>query len=92
MIDSILNYIPPVFVMLRVGFFWIPLPVILFWPFLLILLVFAWVILAFVPLGGIPTVERIQLPLRALNILGSLRGLDIDIQDGKKHNFAVKVW
>jgi hypothetical protein len=92
MIESILNHIPPVFVMLRIGFFWIPLPVVLFWPFLLILLVFAWVLLAFVPIGGIPTVERMQLPLRALNLLGALRGLDIDIQGGTKQKFAVKVW
>ncbi|MFO8008782.1 MAG: hypothetical protein R6V05_13725 [Candidatus Brocadiia bacterium] len=72
--------IPPVLVIVRVGRLLIPVPAILLWPLLLLLLVVGPMVLPFVRMESTSRAQRAMLPLHLCRLLGSLRGLRVDIE------------
>lgn len=73
------TWIPPVWLSVRIGWFFLPLPVVLVWPLILVMVLIAMPILAVVPIRGFSPQQRALLPIWAVRMLSALRGLDIDV-------------
>lgn len=69
--------IPPALLVLRVGRVWLPLPIFLLWPLVLI----AWIVVgALWLLWGLPRRGRLRMMLNLLAALNALRGLSVDVR------------
>ena len=84
--------IPPAIVVVRIGRMVLPLPVVALWPVLLLLLPVALVALPCIPIRGTRPGERARWPILAWAVLGSLRGLTIDVQDPSGKAIAVRCY
>ena len=84
--------IPPLFLYARVGRFHLPLPVLLLWPLLLVLLLLSTLVLPFVPLRGTTAGARARLPLAAWRMLAALRGLRVDVRPAGGGRVKVVFW
>jgi hypothetical protein len=83
---------PPAFMTLRIGRRLIPLPFVLLWPLLPLLLILGAVILPFVPIRGTTAWARMQLPFALFLALCALRGLLVDIQSANGDNVHIRCW
>ncbi len=78
--------IPPALLILRIGRFWLPLPIFLLWPLVLL----GWIIVgALWLLWGLPRRGRLRMTLNLLAALNALRGLSVDVQ-GKDENIKLQ--
>jgi hypothetical protein len=84
--------IPPSIVVVRIGRVVLPLPVFLLWPLLAALLPLALVVLPLIPIGGIGPGERLRWPVMAWAVLGSLRGLRIDVRQSSGKALALRCY
>jgi len=82
---------PPVLIIIGIGRRTIPLPVILFWPLLPALFVVAQVVLPFVAIRGTTMGQRVRMPLALAMLVGSLRGLSVNVEAGNGHKVRVRV-
>ncbi len=84
--------IPPVLIAVRAGKLLVPVPVILLWPLILLLLAIGALVLPFVRIPETGPAERAMLSFHIYRILGALRGLRVDVQSSRGDEVHVSCW
>ncbi len=77
---------------LRLGRWWLPIPVILVWPLLLAMILLGPPLFALLPIRGTTPAQRAQMPLAVWQFLGSLRGLKVDVKPADGTHIAINCW
>lgn len=78
-----MRYLPPSLFFLRAGKLWLPVPLVLLWPLLPFVAALAVAVLAAVRVKGTTVRQRVALVGLAYQSFAALRGLNIDLQNGK---------
>jgi hypothetical protein len=84
--------IPPILITLRTRRIWLPLPVIVLWPLLVLLAVLAVVVLPFVRIRGTTLAQRALWPIAAWRGLAATRGLVVDVDAVSGDSVSVRCY
>ncbi|MDD3626075.1 MAG: hypothetical protein PHV06_02025 [bacterium] len=82
---------PPFFILFRINKVWIPIPFILFWPLLVLVLILSQFILPFINIKGTSFKQRLQWPWLAYRILCISWGTRIQVNE-KEDNVHILIW
>ncbi|MHC4480354.1 MAG: hypothetical protein ACYS8K_08745 [Planctomycetota bacterium] len=84
--------IPPALIVLRFGRMPVPLPVVLVWPLILLLMLLATALLPVLPIRGTTAGMRLRVPLAAFLCLCALRGLRVHVRSREGKAFHMGCW
>ena len=84
--------IPPILLTIRVGRLWLPLPVFVLWPLLLLLTIVAILVLPLVRIRGTTPAQRARWPVFTWQALAAGRGLVVDVREAAGRSVAVRCY
>jgi hypothetical protein len=83
--------IPPVLVLIRAGWLWLPVPLFLAWPLYVVALALAVVLLPLVPFRSMSLRQRVLFPFWVAGVIHALRGLVVDVGKGGGRRVCLSV-
>lgn len=83
--------IPPLLILIRTEWLWLPVPLFLLWPFYVIGLAIAIVVMPLIPMRSMTMRQRVLLPIWFAGVVNAFRGLIVDVGESGGERVYVRI-
>ncbi len=87
-----MSWIPPTFLVVRAGWFLLPLPLVLLWPLVILFLVLGMLGLPLVPWPGTTAWQRVRFPMELYRLYAALRGFSVQVREKAGERVKVRIF